>query len=253
MCHGPILLPDRGAHPGPTLGQECKQQGSRTSEGSLTSTFLGTRQLQNFTSYLFSFSDVWFRQLIAGIHHKATLTILSDSCHSGGLIDQEKEQIGPRPSTSPPKPQNKSFDTNLNSKFIPFESVLHLQQITGVATLNTANHMISFRNNVSPCCGATFPLDYRLDKAYDNGILLSGCQSDECSEENKSSKPPHGVFSYGVMTVLDNIGRQVSNKQIVMLTRELLHKQGDRQHPCLYCIDENANATFLMQRQPSTN
>lgn len=29
-----------------------------------------------------------------------TFTMVSDSCHSGGLIDKEKEQVGPHEATS---------------------------------------------------------------------------------------------------------------------------------------------------------
>ena len=40
-------------------------------------------------------TDVDFRQLVDRVPQGATFTMVSDSCHSGGLIDQEKEQIGP--------------------------------------------------------------------------------------------------------------------------------------------------------------
>ncbi|XP_074303271.1 metacaspase-9-like [Silene latifolia] len=198
-------------------------------------------------------TDVDFRKLVNEIHPKSTFTMLSDSCHSGGLIDQEKEQIGP--STFPP-PQTKT--DSCIPKFIPLESILDkFKNLTGLDTPNIGDHMVQhFKDDAS--------LSFRLTQADqdnilamrakkgDYGILLSGCQSDEYSQEDESSKPPHGVFSYAVMTVLDNIGRQVSNKEVVMRTRELLHEQGQNsQHPCLYCSDENADATFLLQ--PSTD
>ena len=40
-------------------------------------------------------ADVDFRELVDRVPRAATFTMVSDSCHSGGLIDQENEQIGP--------------------------------------------------------------------------------------------------------------------------------------------------------------
>lgn len=49
-------------------------------------------------------TDVDFRQLVDRVPPGASFTIVSDSCHSGGLIDQEKEQIGPSVGSDPGAP-----------------------------------------------------------------------------------------------------------------------------------------------------
>ncbi|XP_074319968.1 metacaspase-9-like [Silene latifolia] len=220
-------------------------------------------------------TDMDFRQLVNKIHHKASFTIVADSCHSGGLIYQEKEQIGP--STVPTNPQ---IINSYKPKYIPIEDIENMFRQQSGRPLNIGDFMrLYFRDDASasfiqppnfqspnfqppnfqsPNFQPNFkinlqpniPFSFNIGKVYDNGILFSGCQSNECSLDDSASKPPHGMFSYAVMTVLQNSGKVVSNRQLVMQTRKFL---GDTQHPCLYSSDENADATFLLQRQASTN
>ncbi|XP_074319967.1 metacaspase-9-like [Silene latifolia] len=199
-------------------------------------------------------TDMDFRQLVDMIHHKATFTILADSCHSGGLIYQEKEQIGP--STIPAK----AVTNSCKPKCIPIEDIENMfQQNTGLYNLNIGDFMtlyfrddasVSFQPNFQP----NFRFGFKPGKVYDNGILLSACQNNESALDDPNSKPPHGMFSYAVMTVLENSGQVVSNRRLVVLTRKFLEGQGiDTQHPCLYSSDVNAYATFLQQRQANPN
>jgi hypothetical protein len=67
-----------------------------------------------------------------------SLTIISDSCHSGGLIDNEKEQIGPSTVT-------RSIDT-MNQKtkprYISPESLLHhLGGLSGIESHHIGDHL----------------------------------------------------------------------------------------------------------------
>ncbi|KAH0977473.1 hypothetical protein GBA52_027192 [Prunus armeniaca] len=69
-----------------------------------------------------------------------TFTILSDSCHSGGLIDKEKEQIGPSHVT---EISNTSPSVSSKPKGIPFESILHhLASLTSINTSDIATHLL---------------------------------------------------------------------------------------------------------------
>ncbi|XP_074318101.1 metacaspase-9-like [Silene latifolia] len=189
-----------------------------------------------------------FRQLVNMIHHKATFTILTDSCHSGGLIYQEKEQIGP--SANPPKAVTNSY----KRKCIPIEDIENMfQQNTGLYNLNIGDFMtLYFRDEASLSFQPSFRLGFHRSngEAYDNGVLLSACQNNELAVDGSGIKPPHGMFSHAVMTVLENSGQVISNRRLVMVTRKFLE---DTQHPCLYCSDENADATFLLQHQAYTN
>ncbi|CAO2831494.1 unnamed protein product [Amaranthus hypochondriacus] len=86
----------------------------------------------------------------------------------------------------------------------------------------------------------------------DSGILLSGCQSNETSADmpaTGANGKAHGAFSYTIQSILKAQQGPISNKEVVMLARKVLEKEGlEGQHPCLYCSDENANAPFLYMK-----
>lgn len=87
----------------------------------------------------------------------------------------------------------------------------------------------------------------------DSGILLSGCQANETSADISGSsggeKKAYGAFSNAVQMVLKENSGALSNKEIVMLARNVLQRQRVEQHPCLYCSDDNATKAFLCQPQ----
>ncbi|KAJ6380708.1 hypothetical protein OIU77_029580 [Salix suchowensis] len=161
-------------------------------------------------------TDLDFRQLVNRLPKGASLTILSDSCHSGGLIDREKEQIGPDAATTNNNPK-KFFgsDASLKFRLPPLERDLF--------------------ESINP----------------DEGILLSGCQANETSADmspHEGGGRSYGAFSNAVQMVLKEHSGQLSNKQLVMMARDVLQAQGfEQQHPCLYCSDQNAGSTFLWQ------
>ncbi|CAL4901453.1 unnamed protein product [Urochloa decumbens] len=84
-----------------------------------------------------------------------------------------------------------------------------------------------------------------------NGVLISGCQTDETSAD---ATTPDGV-SYGALSdAIQSIlaagsgrkrGAAVTNKELVVRARELLAKQGYTQQPGLYCSDEHAKLPFI--------
>ncbi|KAH6794501.1 metacaspase 9 [Perilla frutescens var. hirtella] len=191
-----------------------------------------------------------FRQLVNRVPKGATFTILSDSCHSGGLIDKETEQIGP--STSPADVAIAPCSHKL--KLIPFQSILqYFISLTRKISTDIGIHLVEvfgadaslmFQHEVEPMIK---PL-----KA-DEGILLSGCQTNETSadvEINANGRKPCGAFSNAVQVVLKENAGPLSNKEVVMLARKILVLQHfNRQHPCLYCSDENAESIFLSPPQ----
>lgn len=82
----------------------------------------------------------------------------------------------------------------------------------------------------------------------DAGILLSGCQSNETSADATPSgdhSKSYGAFSNALMTVLAQRPGTISNRELVLAVRENLSKSGFKQHPCLFCTDENADAPFI--------
>ncbi|XP_059645988.1 metacaspase-9 [Cornus florida] len=214
-------------------------------------------------------TDVDFRQLVNQLPKGASFTILSDSCHSGGLIEKEKEQIGPSSSYSSSLVLNTSSSSNTTTvstncrkpKTIPLEWILqHVTSLTRINTLDIGTHLLElFGSDAS--LSFRLPIDQQEHlfvlipkKAdVDNGILLSGCQANETSAD---MSPPmggggkaYGAFSNAVQIVLNqNLGRPppLTNRQVVILARKVLHAQHfDQQHPCLYSSDHNADAIFL--------
>ena len=124
-----------------------------------------------------------FRALVNKLPQEVTFTFLSDSCHSGGLIDKEKEQIGPHSTSS----EHHSNLVQHQPKSIPFESVLgHLSSISGIDSDDIGAHLVA-------CFGDEVSLKFRqssleVNKAAeeihpDLGILLSGCQANETSAD----------------------------------------------------------------------
>ncbi|GMH20245.1 hypothetical protein Nepgr_022086 [Nepenthes gracilis] len=91
-------------------------------------------------------TDVDFWQLVNRLPREASFTIISDSCHSGGLIDKEKEQIGPfsTPTTIATAHHHHSHGYGTKSKSIPYESILqHLASLTNI---------VNFRHRDPPDC-----------------------------------------------------------------------------------------------------
>lgn len=186
---------------------------------------------------------------------KASFTIFSDSCHSGGLIDKEKEQIGPTTLNNTTHEILTNTTSNnlslIKPKTIPFDFILqHLTSLTNIKTCDIATHFLeSFGSNAS--------LKFRLPKneldfiesmKQDGGILLSGCQANETSADmspNMNQGKAYGAFSNSIEIVFKENSNPLSNKEVVILARKILKKQGFVQHPCLYCKNENVDAPFL--------
>ncbi|KAJ1274026.1 hypothetical protein BS78_05G031900 [Paspalum vaginatum] len=205
-------------------------------------------------------TDVDFRELVDRVPRGASFTMVSDSCHSGGLIDQEKEQIGPSvdvddDATPPPAP------APARARFLPYAVVLgHLSGASGVdASHHVGDHILAlFGADASAKFhrrpnhhDAAPPAPARPDA----GILLSGCQWDETSadvaedDEAAEGGKACGAFSAALQAVLRAHPAPLSNREVVARARAALRDQSFEQHPCLYCSDANAGAPFLGQQQ----
>ncbi|KAG2622849.1 hypothetical protein PVAP13_3KG009700 [Panicum virgatum] len=200
-------------------------------------------------------TDVDFRQLVDRVPQGATFTMVSDSCHSGGLIDQEKEQIGPSAVVTDDLAVDGTTTRAARARFLPYAAVVgHLSGASGVdASHHVADHLLAL-------FGADASAKFRHHHdaptpSPDGGILLSGCQTDETSadvaadDEAAVGGKACGAFSSAVQAVLAAHPAPVSNQEVVSRARELLRDQGFEQHPCLYCSDANADAPFLCQQE----
>lgn len=220
-------------------------------------------------------TDEDFRLMVNMCPLGASFTMVSDSCHSGGLIDKEKEQIGPHATA------NRSLtgpETKRKSKFLPLDSLLRfLREETGEAEMEV--HKIKnalfqlfgkkasskVQRLVTDNCSFLEEMGvntkgrglehHGLQKGKqsihpDMGILLSGCQTDETSEDacpTEDLNKAYGAFSNAIQTILEQHGKPISNRELVLGARKLLDEEEYSQHPCLYCSDNNADAAFLCE------
>ncbi|KAM7259285.1 hypothetical protein ACFE04_015026 [Oxalis oulophora] len=198
-------------------------------------------------------TDVDFRVLVDRVPKGASLTILSDSCFSGGLIDKEKEQIGPSHYT---KGVDSRIINSSKHRLLPFNSILqHLQSVTKIDTLDIATQVLQSFGDDASLRFRLPPLDLEHFKNLkpDDGILLSGCQANEYSADmppsEKTGGKSYGAFSSAVEEVLKGWPASgLSNRQVVTRAREILKTElSNSQHPCLYCSDEHADVIFLGQ------
>ncbi|RLN27715.1 glutamate-rich WD repeat-containing protein 1-like [Panicum miliaceum] len=124
--------------------------------------------------------------LVDRVPQGATFTMVSDSCHSGGLIDKEKEQIGPSAVVDDLADDGTSATRAVvRARFLPYPAVVgHLSGASGVdASHHVADHLLAL---FGADASAKFHHQQRHhDRAPspDGGILLSGCQTDETSAD----------------------------------------------------------------------
>ncbi|XP_021715011.1 metacaspase-5-like [Chenopodium quinoa] len=81
-----------------------------------------------------------------------------------------------------------------------------------------------------------------------NGILLSGCQTDQTSADASPSgrdSEAYGAFSNSIQTILRESDGDIRNDEIVTKARNLLKRQGFTQRPGLYCTDDYVEAPFV--------
>ena len=81
-----------------------------------------------------------------------------------------------------------------------------------------------------------------------NGILFSGCQTDQTSADASPSgnaSQAYGAFSNAVQAILNESRGEIGNKELVMKARKLLKRQGFTQRPGLYCSDDYVDAPFV--------
>ncbi|KAF0889012.1 hypothetical protein E2562_021070 [Oryza meyeriana var. granulata] len=202
-------------------------------------------------------TDVDFRRLVDRVPRGASFTIVSDSCHSGGLIDL-KEQIGPSVlSGGAPAPIASTPTTRTAARFLPYTAVIdHLSGVSGVdAAHHVVEHLLALFGTDASAKFHHHNHDAEQPARPDDGILLSGCQTDETSadvpedDEAAAGGKACGAFSNAIQTVLASHPPPVSNRELVSMARRVLSEQGFEQHPCLYCSDANAEAPFLWQEE----
>ncbi|EYU20876.1 hypothetical protein MIMGU_mgv1a011635mg [Erythranthe guttata] len=168
-----------------------------------------------------------FRHYVNRLPKDAALTVVADSCSSGGLIDQEPVQVGlpyhPRPQKS------------CHPRILPYDAYLaQLSSKTGLNSPDIGVHLVKLFDSEASILFRLRPDQHPKPLKADQGILLSGCEPDQNTVEDwDENGSPCGAFT----------------KQLVIKARGILgiKAENERQHPCLYCTRKNVNAVFLLK------
>ncbi|KAE8715214.1 Metacaspase-5 [Hibiscus syriacus] len=224
-------------------------------------------------------TDVDFRRLVNRLPAEASFTVLSDSCHSGGLIEKEKKQTVSSEDTENTDNQVKGkVKVKAKPKFLGFDFISHaidtaagwaVQAVDTAAgwagqAIDTAagfahNEVTKIAQGTHRIFGKDVSLKFhphytggalQLDALEeDDGILLSGCESDETSYDIVSGGRAYGAFTDAVVKTLTNLSahEEITNKKLLSMAAEAVRKQAHEaeQHPCLYCSDNNKDQPFL--------
>ncbi|PPD80340.1 hypothetical protein GOBAR_DD22712 [Gossypium barbadense] len=194
-------------------------------------------------------TDVDFRDLVNQLPNKVNFTILSDSCHSGGLIDKEEEQIGPNTL----RKGEKSPECITRGKSIEFpviHDIIDLVSDAAHQATNIAEQFFGFfgRDIVS----LKFNDEAAKQKGLlglrpheDKGILVSGCEAYETSFDVVLDGKSYGAFTDAEVKVSMGGYVKMSNKDLVTKARDILKQNGFDQSPCLYCSNADLDADFL--------
>ncbi|KAJ6853323.1 metacaspase-4-like [Iris pallida] len=259
-------------------------------------------------------TDNDFRDFVCQVPDGCRLTIVADSCHSGGLIDSSEEQIGEsyynhkHHETGPAENGDSRRDGGLESKGVRVKKrslrlsnlIEILKQKTGREDIVPGNVRSAlfdiFGDDASPSIKKSMnklqhgardrdigcvvgglmsvawsvmknifqqkseeipELEYeaystraanRRSGGPENGILISGCQTDQKSVDGHSTESgnvTYGALSDAIQVILAKNHGKISNRRLVQSARERLAKQGLRQRPGLYCSDSYADAPFI--------
>lgn len=82
----------------------------------------------------------------------------------------------------------------------------------------------------------------------DGGILVSGCQTDQTSADASPSgkaSEAYGALSNAIQIIIAESDGAVTNRELVLSTRQMLKKQGFTQQPGLYCHDNHVDKPFI--------
>lgn len=208
------------------------------------------------------FSDDEIREIVDKVPEDCSITIVSDSCHSGGLIDATKEQIGESTKktgkavkTEEIEQEERRNGVHVVNRSLSLESMINmLKQESGNDDIEVGSIrrflLHAFGEDASPKVQETEGLKAATKKQVvrkkDKGILLSGCQTDQTSGDVRTKGQAYGAFSDAIQIILDETkGKKITNKELVLGVKELLDYECYPQQPGLYCSDSNADAPFI--------
>ncbi|CAD6343743.1 unnamed protein product [Miscanthus lutarioriparius] len=227
----PKKLPTRDAIKGALDDMSCAANSPTALAAAPTSTdMLACTHARTRRRSVVVTADLYFRELVDCVPAGATFTMVSDSCQSGGLIDQEKEQIGPAAAAADPHLHAGACARRL----LPYTVVLsHLSAASGLGA--SADPLVALLG------------DDASAKFHANTDDASAMITDDANAEVRGQGGVR-AFTRALQAVLAAHPAPMSNREVVRRAREVLSEQRIPQHPCLYCSDANADAPFLGQQ-----
>jgi hypothetical protein len=196
-------------------------------------------------------TDDDFREIVTKIPAGVNFTVISDSCNSGGLIDEMLEQIG---GAELKYEEELRVSQGSSSKGLTrdmlISSLNNDDRISDPVDDSNISRVLYdlYRDDSSLTFKSRFDQDTYSragSKSDDVGILLSACESWELSTDTADG----GVFTVAIDSVLAelrNLGQSApTNRQLIMAVRGKIEEEYEAQHPCLYCSDTSADALFV--------
>lgn len=196
------------------------------------------------------------------------ITIISDSCHSGGLIEQAEEQIGD--STEGGDEEAPQEEARVKGRSLPFSTLIEiLKQKSGKEEISRgelSSTLTEIFGEDSSLKVQEFIQQHREQREEGSaefeecnagdgkrglpasGVLISGCQSDQTSADANPTGDPadaYGALSHAIQTILNETEGEISNTDLVAQIRDWMVGQGYGQEPGLYCSDKLADAPFI--------
>lgn len=197
------------------------------------------------------------------------ITIISDSCHSGGLIEQAEEQIGDSTGGGGDGAPPQEIE-GAKSRSLPFSTLIEiLKEKSGKEEISRG----MLRSTLTKIFGEDLSLKVkefvqRLRGQREEGsaeieefnagdekrglpacgVLISGCQTHQLSTDANPTGDPadaYGALSEAILAILDATEGEISNRDLVAQIRDWMAEQGYDQEPGLYCSDELADAPFI--------
>ena len=234
------------------------------------------------------YADDAFRFLVHKLPPNVTLTVVADSCHSGGLIEHVKEQIGEsfkssvkggeghcgnkeEDATPPDHIKNQCDgrgDVKILNRSVSEETLKKvLREKTGNA--EESSDLKSMKINLREVFGEEYVsfeqgADSEQDKegnghGHGNGngmsVLVSGCQSHQQSADLSYGTEAYGALTRAILHTISSAStdKPITNYELVTKAREFLRDNNYPQRPGLYCADANADAPFICRRPIETS